>query len=121
MEAAAAPREGERWRKGEWMVAVPGSGEGRSDGALRRGCCFALLPVGRREGEKRSTHALAFTLTEGGREKKHAGAASHVWEGELESIILFSTSRYSLSITYSESTHTCMQNRRRRLDWTGEG
>ena len=68
--AAAAPREGKRWRKGEWMVAVPGSGEGRSDGALRRGCCFALLPVGRREGEKRSTHALAFTLTEGGREEE---------------------------------------------------
>ena len=52
------------------MVAVPGSGEGRSDGALRRECCFALLPVGRREGEKRSTHALAFTLTEGGREEE---------------------------------------------------
>ncbi len=130
---------GERWRRRprrHERGRTSGRGKGWSrclglweGGGKKRWCTtegvLLCAPPGRTKGGGETEHTRTRIHShggrEGGREKKHAGAASHVWEGEGESIILFSTSRYSLSITYSESTHTCMQNRRRRLDWTGEG
>ncbi len=88
------------------MVAVPGTlGGGREEAMVHYGGGVALRSSRRTEGGGETEHTRTRIHSHGGREggrgKKHAGAASHVWEGEGESIILFSTSRYSLSITYS--------------------